>query len=238
MKSGIDLLVKGAQEIGIQIEEPEREKFRLYSCLLQEGNKMMNLVRYSNEDELYRAHFLDSLMCSTGYDFNQAARVIDLGSGAGFPAVPLKICFPHLQFWLVDSRNKRCDFLRRVIEELKLKACFVVWDRLENIAHRQEHRGCFDCAVARAVAPLGVLLELGLPFLKSKGKLIALKGYKADEEITAARRASEVLGGTVEMVVPYGFPGERGRNVIVLSKQRPTATVFPRKPGIPAKKPL
>ena len=111
-------------------------------------------------------------------------------------------------------------------------------ERLENIAHKKKYRGFFDCAVARAVAPLSVLLELGLPFLKVQGKLIALKGYAVDEEIKESKNALETLGGNVDKVVPYFFPGEKGRNVVVVSKEEETTLEFPRKPGIPAKKPL
>lgn len=143
-----------------------------------------------------------------------------------------------LQFWLVESRNKRCGFLQRVIEELNLDDCFVVWDRIEKIAHQKEYRGTIDCAVARAVAPLSVLLELGLPFLRRKGVLIALKGHAVIEEIKTAGRALEILGGAVDQVIPYYFPGEKGRNVVVVSKERETPLRFPRKPGTPAKKPL
>ena len=139
MKSGMDILIKGAQQIGIELGESEQEKFRLYGELIKEWNKKINLVSYKGDEELYRLHFLDSLICCTGYDFENAIRVIDLGSGAGFPAIPLKICFPNLQFCLVESRNKRCDFLQRVIELLDFKECFVIWDRIENIAHQKEY---------------------------------------------------------------------------------------------------
>jgi 16S rRNA (guanine527-N7)-methyltransferase len=238
MGSGMDLLIKGAQQIGINLGEAEQEKFRLYAELIEDWSKKINLVSYQSEEELYRSHFLDSLFCGSGYEFQKAEKVIDLGSGAGFPAIPLKICFPNLQFWLVESRNKRCGFLQRVIEELNLDDCFVVWDRIEKIAHQKEHREIFDCAVARAVAPLSVLLELGLPFLRRKGVLIALKGHAVIEEIKTAGRALEILGGAVDQVIPYYFPGEKGRNVVVVSKERETPLRFPRKPGIPAKKPL
>lgn len=239
MKSGMDLLIKGAEQIGIQLGELEQEKFRLYAEMIEKWSKKINLVSYQSEEELYRAHFLDSLICSMGYNFQKAERAIDLGSGAGFPAIPLKICFPNLRFWMVESRQKRCDFLQRVIETLNLKDCFIIWDRIENIAHQEEYRGVFDCAVARAVAPLSVLLELGLPFLKcNHGKLIALKGYEVHKEIKIAERALDILHGKVEKVIPYSFPGEKGRHLVVIAKEEETPSRFPRRPGVPAKKPL
>jgi 16S rRNA (guanine527-N7)-methyltransferase len=239
MDSGIDLLTEGAGQIGIYLRDEEKKKFHLYGELIHYWNRKMNLVSCGSEEELYRLHFLDSLMCSLGYDMNAPRRVIDLGSGAGFPALPLKICFPNLRFCLVESRKKRSLFLRTVVAELDLKDCLVISERLENIASRKEYRAVFDCAVARALAPLRVLLELGLPFLRcKKGKLVALKGYEAQKEIDAADKALRVLRGRVEGVIPYSFPGERGRHVIVIAKDGETPDKFPRRPGAPAKRPL
>jgi 16S rRNA (guanine527-N7)-methyltransferase len=235
---GIELLDKGAQRLGIYLGATEREKFLLYFQLIQEWNQKINLVSYHDQDQLYRQHFLDSLMCSLGCDLKNANRVVDLGSGAGFPAIPLKICFPNLDLLMVDSRKKRCIFLQRVIERLNLKGCDVIWERIEAIGHQEEYRGVFDCAFARAVASLSVLAELGLPLVKCKGKLIALKGYDIQQEIDAAARALDILHARVEKVIPYSFPGERGRHVVVVKKEQETPYGFPRKAGMPAKNPL
>ena len=200
---GIDLLCKSAQELGIYLGERERERFLLYLQLIEEWSQKINLVSYHDQDELYELHFLDSLMCALGCDLKNASRVVDLGSGAGLPGIPLKICFPHLDLLMVDSRQKRCLFLQRVIDRLNLSDCHVIWERIENIGHQQEHRGVFDCVLSRAVGPLSVLAELGLPLLKCQGRLVALKGYDIQPEIDAAGRALDLLHGAVEKVIPY-----------------------------------
>ena len=238
MTVSMELLITGAREIGLNIGEEEQQKFLAYCELIKEWNKVINLVRYHNEEELFRAHFLDSLMCSRVYDLKLPTKVIDLGSGAGLPAVPLKICFPNMDIIMVESQKKRCKFLQRVVQELELKNCVIVWDRLENMAHQEEYRERFDCAVARALAPLRVLLELGLPFLSGSGKLIALKGFAVQDEIATADCALKILGGRVASVLPYSFPGEKGRHVVVVAKNKETPTEFPRRPGVPARKPL
>lgn len=235
---GIDLLNKGAQGLGIYLGATERKKFLLYFQLIEEWNQKINLVSYHDQDQLYRLHFLDSLMCSMGCDLKNATRVVDLGSGAGFPAIPLKICFPHLDVQMVDSRKKRCIFLQRVIERLNLENCNVIWERIEDIGHQKKYRGVFDYAFSRAVASLSVLVELGLPLVKCTGKLVALKGYDIQQEIDAAGRALDILHGAVEKVIPYSFPGERGRHIVVVTKEQETPLGFPRKAGMPAKKPL
>ncbi len=232
------ILVTGAKEIGIKIGDSELEKFKLYSQLIKEWNEKINLVSCPDEGELYRLHFLDSLMCSIGYDFQGNWRVIDLGSGAGFPAVPLKICFPELEVAMVDARKKRTDFLQLVANELDLEKCAIIWDRLENIGHKREHRGLYDCAVARALAPFNVLLEYALPLLKQEGKFVALKGFSIEDEIREAENALQILGGRLDKVIPYSFPGERGRHVLVVEKTAATPEKYPRRAGIPKKKPL
>lgn len=232
------ILISGAKEIGIRIGESELEKFNKYSQMIKYWNEKINLVSYHHEEELYMLHFLDSLMCSLGFNFQGNCRVIDLGSGAGFPGVPLKICFPELEVSLVDARKKRCDFLQLVINDLQLENCFVIWDRLENIGHQNEHRETYECALARALAPLNVLLEYAMPLLQCGGKFVALKGFNLDKEIEEAENALQILGGKIEKVVPYSFPGEKGRHVIVVEKFNVTPEKYPRRAGLPVKRPL
>ncbi|HHW28525.1 MAG TPA: 16S rRNA (guanine(527)-N(7))-methyltransferase RsmG [Syntrophomonadaceae bacterium] len=238
MESVEKILVSGAEGIGIQIGGSELEKFKRYSQLIKYWNEKINLVSCPDEEELYRLHFLDSLMCSLGFDFKGNCKVIDLGSGAGFPAVPLKICFPDLEVSMVDARKKRCDFLQLVIDDLHLKNSAVIWDRLENIGHSSEHRGVYDCALARALAPLNVLLEYAMPLLQCGGKFVALKGFNIEGEIKLADNALAILGGSLEQVIPYSFPGEKGRHVVVIKKNGVTPEKYPRRAGVPAKRPL
>jgi len=232
------ILVSGAERIGIRIGDLELEKFKRYSQLIRHWNQKINLVSFSGEEELYRLHFLDSLMCSLGFNFRGKHKVIDLGSGAGFPAVPLKICFPELEVIMVDAREKRCDFLQLVINDLNLNECTVIWDRLENIGHQRGHRETYECAVARALAPLNILLEYAIPLLKCGGKFVALKGFNVEEEIKEAENAFQILGGRLEKVIPYSFHGERGRNVLIIEKTYETPEKYPRRSGVPNKRPL
>ncbi|MGI5927356.1 MAG: 16S rRNA (guanine(527)-N(7))-methyltransferase RsmG [Thermacetogeniaceae bacterium] len=238
METAEKILVRGAKEIGIQIGGSELEKFKLYSQLIKKWNEKINLVSYPDEEELYRLHFLDSLMCGLGFDFQGNCNVIDLGSGAGFPGVPLKICFPELEVSMVDARKKRTKFLQLVINDLHLKKSLVIWDRLENIGHQREHRGIYDCAVARALAPLNVLLEYAMPLLHQGGKFVALKGFNIEEEIKEADNALQILGGRLEKVIPYSYPGERGRHVVIVEKIAVTPDKYPRRAGVPVKRPL
>lgn len=235
---GMDLLCRSAQKLGIYLGERERERFHLYWQLIEEWSPKINLVSYHDQDELYERHFLDSLMCTLGCDLKSVGPVVDLGSGAGFPGVPLKICFPHLNLLMVDSRQKRCLFLQKVIDRLDLTDCQVIWERAENIGHQQKYRGVFDCVFSRAVAPLSVLAELGLPLVKCQGRLVALKGYDIQPEIDRAGRALDILHGAVEKAVPYYLAGGRGRHVVVVIKEQETLSDYPRKAGRPAKRPL
>jgi 16S rRNA (guanine527-N7)-methyltransferase len=238
MDSAVDVLIRGAGEIGIKLGDTELERFELYSDLISFWNEKINLVSYSKKEELYRSHFLDSLMCSCGYDFRQKCRVIDLGSGAGFPAVPIKICFPEIEVLMVDARRKRCDFLKTVIKQLSLKDCYVEWGRFEIIAHQTQYRERFDCGLARALAPLNILIEYALPFLKTGGRFIALKGSSVQDEIEKAENALNIIGGRIEKVIPYLFPGEKGRHIVIVEKTAVTPDHYPRREGIPTKKPL
>lgn len=235
---GMEILVEGARELDIEIGSVEMQKFRLYAELLREWNKKFNLVRLRERDELFREHFLDSLWCCRGYDLKGVSNLLDLGSGAGFPAIPLKICFSHMHVVMVDSQGKRCRFLQEVIRVLQLENCRVAWERSESMAHDLKHRERYDCVTARALAPLNVLLELGVPFLKYGGRLIALKGHDIVRELDDAQYAMDVLGARMEKIIPYSFTGEMGRHVVTFIKEVKTPKIYPRRTGIPAKRPL
>lgn len=233
-----DVLVNGARELGIEIEPGSLEKFILYAELILEWNKKFNLVRVRRIEDLFQDHFLDSLWSSKGFAIGEIDNLLDLGSGAGLPAIPLKICFPKLRVIMVESQRKRCRFLEEVINVLQLEECQVIWERSELLAHNQQYRERFECVTARALAPLNVLLELGLPFLKCGGRLIALKGRAVDEEVATAQYALDELGARVEEIIPYCFQGEIGRHVVIVRKEVLTPDTYPRRPGIPAKRPL
>jgi 16S rRNA (guanine527-N7)-methyltransferase len=181
---------------------------------------------------------LDSLWCSSVIDLKEAAPLLDLGSGAGLPGIPLKICFPEASLSLLESQQKRCLFLKEAISRLELEDCEVLNGRAEDLAHERNYREKFGCVTSRALAQMSTLAELALPFVAQDGHLVALKGSAAEEEIVKASYALDLMGGVVERVITYHFPGEKGRNVVSVKKIKPTPENYPRRPGIPTKRPL
>lgn len=238
MDQELEILVAGARELGIVLGPEQQGQFCLYAELLLEWNKKTSLVRIRSLAELFRSHFLDSLWCAAGCAFRDGHRLLDLGSGAGFPGIPLKISFPGVQVFLLEAQRKRCAFLREVCRALELDTCTVLAGRAEDLGRLPGLRAAFDRVVVRALARLPVVLELGLPFLQPGGLLVALKGRDVERELEEARAALEVLGGEVARVVPYRFPGEVGRHVVVIGKVAPTPDGYPRRAGLPARRPL
>ena len=238
MDTEIKDLVAGARGLGIEIGPVQQRQFQDYADLLLEWNRRMNLVRVRGREELMRAHMLDSLWCSAAKELRGNLRLLDIGSGAGFPGIPLRICFPELKLCLLESQQKRSLFLAETIRRLGLENSMVLTGRAEELARKEPYRDGFDCVVARAVAPMTVLVELAVPFVAVGGNLIALKGGAAEEEIAGAAYALEQVGGAIERAIPYRFSGENGRCVISIKKVVPTPERYPRRPGIPAKRPL
>ena len=219
-------LVSGAGELGIDLSGEQRLQFQKYAELLMDWNRRLNLVRVSGRPELLRIHMLDSLWCSVAIDLRGSLKLLDIGSGAGFPGIPLRICFPGIALYLLESQQKRSLFLTEAVRCLGLDSCTVLTGRAEDIARDDAYREGFSCVVARAVAPLSTLAELALPFVAPGSLFVALKGSAANEEIADAEYALEELGGSIEQVIPYGFSGERGRNVISIKKNFPRLQGF------------
>jgi 16S rRNA (guanine527-N7)-methyltransferase len=238
MDDGIQELVAGARELGIELGTEQQRQFNDYANLLLDWNQRINLVRVRERKELMRVHMLDSLWCSAGTDLEGCRRLLDIGSGAGFPGIPIKICFPEAIIYLLESQQKRSLFLKEAIERLELKKCQVITGRAEELAHSKVYREEFDCVMSRAVAPMKTLAELALPFVIPGGYLIALKGSAAAEEIAEASYALGLMGGAVEQVISYCFPGEKGRNVVSIKKVASTPEQYPRRSGVPSKRPL
>ena len=238
MDEDIKELVAGAGELGIGLGPEQQRQFQDYATLLLEWNNRVNLVRVQGRGELLRFHMLDSLWCSAAVDLRGCKRLLDIGSGAGLPGIPLRICFPDMRLCMLESQQKRCLFLTEAISRLGLGNSNVLAGRAEELACKEAYREGFECVVARAVAPLMTLVELALPFVAMGGHLVALKGSAADEETAEAEYALEQLGGVLERVIPYRFPGENGRNVVSIKKIALTPERYPRRPGIPAKRPL
>ena len=228
-----------AEAASLSLSEEQILKFTRYDALLIDWNERMNLTAITEPRDVAVKHMVDSL---TAYDaalFSGAPTVIDVGTGAGFPGIPLKIFDPSIRLTLMDSLAKRLAFLEAVVEDLGLTGVTCVHARAEDAAREQQHRERYDIAVSRAVARLPVLLEYTLPFVKKGGHLIALKGRTAEEEATDAKRALKLLGGRLETIRPVTLPGlSDKRAVLTITKIAPTPKAYPRKAGTPAKKPL
>lgn len=227
------------EEKGISLSPTQLQQFETYFQLLVEWNEKMNLTAITEEDEVYLKHFYDSISAAFYYDFTKPFTLIDVGAGAGFPSIPLKICFPHLTVHIVDSLNKRIGFLTHLAEQLQLDNVAFFHDRAETFARNPKHREQYDLAIARAVARLPVLLELCLPLVKKDGFFIAMKGASGAEELAESKKALTVLGG--ELVEHHSFMlpfEESAREIIGISKKKQTPKKYPRKPGTPNKMPL
>ncbi|MCL6559573.1 MAG: 16S rRNA (guanine(527)-N(7))-methyltransferase RsmG [Firmicutes bacterium] len=234
-----ETLFTGAVEMGIEITEGQIKKFEKYYLMLIETNKRFNITSIVEEKEVAVKHFLDSLTCLKAASFEENMSLADIGTGAGFPGIPLKICQPALCVTLVESMEKRVTFLREVIQMLGLKKIEAVHARAEDLGRKKEYRERYDRVVARAVADLRVLAEYCLPAVKKGGIFLAMKGPKVESEITAAEKAIEILGGKIENLINLRLPfiGDE-RNLVVIKKVRQTPEKYPRRAGMPQKKPI
>ena len=234
-----DLLVNGAKELGIDLSDKQVEQFMRYKILLQEWNEKMNLTAITEDQEIMTKHFLDCMTINKAIAMNTQKTVIDIGTGAGFPGLVIKIAFPHLEVTLVDALKKRLNFLEAVISELALTDIKCVHSRAEDLGKNKAYREGYDICASRAVANLAVLSEYTLPFVKINGYLIALKGQKLDEELEQGKKAIEILGGKLEEVIYTGVPfTDLDHKIAKIKKVKPTATKYPRKAGEPTKSPL
>ncbi|MGN0950657.1 MAG: 16S rRNA (guanine(527)-N(7))-methyltransferase RsmG [Mitsuokella sp.] len=230
---------KAAAGYGLTLSEEQLRQFTRYYELLIEWNEKMNLTAITEEHEVAVKHMVDSL---TAYDtslFQDGVSVIDVGTGAGFPGLPLKIFCPGIKLTLMDSLNKRVKFLQTVVTELGLQNVECVHARAEEGARNQKYREQFDIAVSRAVARLPILCEYCLPFIKKGGHFLALKGRAYAEEAEEAKKAIKVMGGSHTEVREVHLPDlEDKRAIIIVTKTMPTPKAYPRKAGTPAKNPL
>lgn len=225
------------KKININITDMQIEKFFKYMNLLIEWNKKINLTAIIEPNDIIIKHFVD---CGTLLKYlNSNEKVIDIGTGAGFPGIPLKILDESLDITLVDSLNKRVNFLNEVVSNLNLHKINVIHSRAEDLARNMEYREKFDKVVSRAVANLTTLSEYDLPFLKIKGKFLGMKSFEIEEEIENARKAIEILGGKIEKVDRFNLiDSDIGRSIVIISKKNRTPKQYPRKAGKPLKEPL
>ncbi|MBP5199689.1 MAG: 16S rRNA (guanine(527)-N(7))-methyltransferase RsmG [Schwartzia sp.] len=230
---------KAAADFGTPLTEEQAEQFSLYYSLLMEWNGKMNLTAITEPREVAAKHIVDSLSAFDGTLFREGVQVIDVGTGAGFPGLALKIYFPSMELVLLDSLQKRVTFLEAVVSALGLSGVVCVHGRAEEAARQKEFRERFDLALARAVARLPVLAEYTLPFVRVGGAVLALKGARYAEEMAEAEQAAKILGGGKPSAKAVKLPGlDDGRAVVRIDKVRPTPKAYPRKAGMPEKKPL
>ena len=217
------------------LSKEQLEKFKVYYKSLIEWNEKINLTAITDESEVITKHFADSLSILKYIKNN--SKVIDVGTGAGFPGIPLKIANESLKITLLDSLNKRVLFLDEVIKELNLKDINTIHGRAEEVAHDKDHREQYDIAVCRAVAKLNVLAEYMLPYLKVGGTFICMKGPNINEEMDSSMKAIKLLGGKIEKVESFELE-ENQRNIIIIKKEKNSPKNFPRKAGTPSKSPI
>ena len=232
-----DLMIEYGKEIHIVFTEEQLQKFYQYMNLLIEWNRKINLTTIIEPEEIILKHFVDSIIISK-YIENDL-KVIDVGTGAGFPGIPLKIIRGDLDIVLLDSLNKRINFLNEVIKVLQLKNVYSIHARVEEFAKNKKYRESFDIVTSRAVANMSTLSEYMLPLSKVGGRMIAMKGPDFKDEITNSKKALNILGGEIEKIDEYQLPKtDIRRSVILIRKIKSTPQKFPRKPGTPAKEPL
>ena len=239
MSYDLKVLEQGCEELGIALNDTQKQQFIAFYEYLAEKNKVMNLTGITEFQEVLVKHFLDSLACVKAVDMTKVSKIMDIGTGAGFPGIPLKIVYPELEVVLLDSLNKRLKFLNNVIDELGLKNITTVHGRAEDIAHMDEYREKFSLCVSRAVANLSTLSEYCIPFINESGIFISYKSEFSEEETDNAKKAIKVLGGKIEDTYIEELPhSDINRSFVVIKKERSTSNKYPRKAGVPSKKPI
>lgn len=231
--------IEALKEKGIILTDNQINQFRKYFELLVEWNEKMNLTAITDLEGVYLKHFYDSISASFYFDFTKIESVCDVGAGAGFPSLPIKICFPHLHITIVDSLNKRITFLNHLSQELQLDNVSFVHARAEEFGQNALYREKFDVVTARAVARLSVLSELCIPLVKKGGYFVALKAAAGAEEFQDAKKAISTFGASLKEEFSYKLPVEESdRTLYIFDKIKQTPKKYPRKPGMPNKSPI
>ncbi|MDO4552641.1 MAG: 16S rRNA (guanine(527)-N(7))-methyltransferase RsmG [Bacillota bacterium] len=233
----MELLRKALEQAGTPYTAAEEKKFLRFRELVLAWNEKVNLTAIKEPEAFELRHFVDSVACCGHRPFEEAATVADLGTGAGFPGIPLAILYPEKSFLLIDSLNKRIRIVKEIAEELGLRNVRALHGRAEELGQQKEYRERFDLCVSRAVAHLTVLSEYSLPLVKTGGWFLAYKSLEIGEELAESRRALELLGGRVEMQTPAPLP-ELEHQLLWVRKEKPTPAKYPRKAGTPEKNPL
>jgi 16S rRNA (guanine527-N7)-methyltransferase len=227
------------REKGITLSRDQLDQFEMYFETLVEWNEKMNLTAITDKAEVYLKHFYDSITASFYFDFTKPFHLCDVGAGAGFPSIPLKIAFPQIEVTIVDSLNKRISFLNHLATVLKLENVHFIHDRAETFGVNPLYRESFEVVTARAVARMSVLSELCLPLVKVGGHFIAMKAAHANDELEVGQKAITTLGGRLVNMHTFTLPMEESeRNILIIKKEKQTPKKYPRKPGTPGKTPI
>mgnify|MGYP002580877477 CR=1 FL=1 len=239
MSYDLTILENGCAELEIELTQQQKDQYIQYYEYLIEKNKVMNLTGITEFQEVLTKHFLDSLSCVKAMDMTQVKTMIDIGTGAGFPGIPLKIAFPHIEACLLDSLKKRVNFLEETFALLKLEDITAIHGRAEEFAKNKVYREQYDLCVSRAVSNLATLSEYCLPYVKVGGNFISYESGTVQEELQQAEKAVKILGGKIQDVVYFNLPdSEIQRSLVVIEKMKPTPGRYPRKAGTPLKEPL
>jgi 16S rRNA (guanine527-N7)-methyltransferase len=235
----VQLLAKNAATLGLRLTPPQLDKFRAYADELILWNQRFNLTAIAEPEQIQLKHFLDSLSLLLVWRPSSGATVLDVGAGAGFPGLPLKIVAPQIRLTLVEATSKKVDFLNHVIAQLGLEGATALHARAEDLGHQPAHRERYDLVLARAVAALPELLEYTLPFATLGGTVVVHKGAAAQQEAQDAAQAFSILGGSLDRIVPVELPGvTEERQLVVVRKTALTPANYPRRAGVPHKRPL
>jgi 16S rRNA (guanine527-N7)-methyltransferase len=235
----MEKLESGAQSLGINLMPLQLEQFEDYFRLLVEWNKRINLTGITDYEEVQVKHFLDSLTVILAADFSRGLNIIDVGTGAGFPGIPLKIVFPDIKLTLLEATTKKTVFLKKVVDDLALQGVAIITERAETAAHDIKHRERYDIVLSRAVTALPALAELMLPFCKMSGVCIVQKKGDIGEEIKQAEKAIAVMGGKLKGVKVVELKElDDNRWLVILEKISLTPANYPRRPGMPEKRPI
>ncbi|MEG0180304.1 MAG: 16S rRNA (guanine(527)-N(7))-methyltransferase RsmG [Terrisporobacter sp.] len=237
--NNLEILRAGIEEFNLEVTDEKLQKLKKYREILVEWNKVMNLTGIDEEKDVYIKHFLDSISAVTNGYINDNISLIDVGTGAGFPGLPLKVCLDNMQLTLLDSLNKRINFLQEVSKELDLEGIEFIHGRAEDFGKSEEYREQFDVATARAVAGLPILMEFCVPFVKVGGYFICLKGPNANLELEESQAAMDALGIEFVEKIDIKLPDlELNHNILVFKKIKNTPSKYPRKAGKPSKNPI
>ena len=239
MKNKEQRLIENMKMISVELTDKQVSQFIKFYEMLVEWNKVMNLTGITEYDEVVMKHFVDSLSIVKVNGFDNVTSIIDVGTGAGFPGIPLKIVFPEVKITLLDSLNKRIKFLNAVIDELELENIETIHGRAEDFSKKEDYREQYDLCVSRAVANLATLSEYCLPYVKEDGYFLPYKSGDIKEEAANSKKAVKILGGSIEDIISFEIPDtDMARTILKIHKTKATPKRFPRKAGLPTKEPI